>query len=45
MVAAKAGTRQFDHEAAERFRRLMERAVADEQEREAMERAAASDKA
>jgi hypothetical protein len=41
MVAAKVGTRQFDHEAAERFRRLMERAAADEREREAMERSAA----
>jgi hypothetical protein len=37
MVAAKAGTRRLDHEAAESFRRMMEEAVA----RKAMEEAEA----
>jgi hypothetical protein len=45
MVAAKAGTRPVDHETAERFRRLMERAAADDREREAMARTAARDEA
>jgi hypothetical protein len=45
MVAAKVGERRFDQEAAERFRRLMERAAAEEREREAMGRTAALDKA
>jgi hypothetical protein len=45
MVAAKAGTRRVDHEAIERFRRMMEQAADDDREREAMERTAALDKA